>query len=290
MKIKDILNNNKIVLSYEIFPPKKELLFEPVLEAINKLSNSKPDFISVTYGAGGSNNKETINIASYIQNNLNITTLAHLTCSSSTKDEIIDILNNLKTNNIENILALRGDILENSSLNKTMYRYAFELIKDIKLFGNFCIGAACYPEGHIESKSNIDDIENLKFKVDSGVDFLTTQMFFDNNILYNFLYKIREKNINVPVIAGIMPVTNSKQISKICKLSGTNLPIRFKTIVDKFGNNTNAMKQAGIAYATEQIIDLVANGIKGIHIYTMNKPDIAEGIKNNLSYIIGDNQ
>ena len=192
------------------------------------------------------------------------------------------------TPRIENILALRGDIPAGVDASAARdYRYASELVREIKKQGDFCIGAACYPEGHVECDHKEDDITYLKEKVDSGVDFLTTQMFFDNNVLYNFLYRIRERGITVPVIAGIMPVTNGKQMARICQLSGTYLPARFKAIVDKFGDKPEAMKQAGIAYATDQIIDLVANGVKGIHIYTMNKPDVAESIRNNLSYIIG---
>ena len=211
--------------------------------------------------------------------------MAHLTCVSSTKQAVREYLAELSKNGIENILALRGDI-PNEGLTVQEYRYASELILDIKAAGNFCIGGACYPEGHTESKNQKEDIRFLKEKVDMGCDFLTTQMFFDNNILYNFLYKIREAGINVPVVAGIMPVTNGKQIQRIVKLSGTYLPQRFKSIVDRFGDNPSAMKQAGIAYATDQIIDLVANGVENVHVYTMNKPDVAAQIQANLSEIL----
>ncbi len=291
MKIRDILDSKKVTLSYEVFPPKAGASFEPVINAVDELCKDKPDFMSVTYGAGGGTSNNTVKIASHIQNDLNVTALAHLTCVSSTKEQVVKAIDEIKANGIENILALRGDIPKGGEYPVgEYYKYASELVKEIKSKGDFCVGAACYPEGHTECEHKEDDIKNLKLKVDSGVDFLTTQMFFDNNVLYNFLYRIREQGITVPVIAGIMPVTNGKQIARICQLSGTYLPARFKAIVDKFGDNPEAMKQAGIAYATDQIIDLVANGIKGIHIYTMNKPDIAESIKKNLSYIIGDNQ
>ena len=291
MKITDILNSKKVTLSYEVFPPKAGTPFEPVINAVDKLCSDKPDFMSVTYGAGGGTSSNTVKIASHVQNDLGVTALAHLTCLSSTREQVSSVIDEMKANGIENILALRGDIPKDGNLPVgEHYTYAYELVKEIKSRGDFCIGGACYPEGHTECAHQDEDIKNLKLKVDSGVDFLTTQMFFDNNVLYNFLYKIREQGITVPVIAGIMPVTNGKQIERICQLSGTYLPTRFKAIVDKFGDNPEAMKQAGIAYATEQIIDLVANGVKGIHIYTMNKPDIADSIKRNLSYIIGDNQ
>ena len=243
--------------------------------------------MSVTYGAGGGTSDYTVDIAANILKNYGVTPLAHLTCLSSTKDKIAGVLSQLKENGIENILALRGDIPKDADPNrKREYKYAFELIDDIKKNGDFCIGGACYPESHTESHNSADDIKHLKEKVDAGCDFLTTQMFFDNSILYSFLYKIREAGINVPVVAGIMPVTNEKQIKRICELSGTYLPRRFVSIVDRFGDNPEAMKQAGIAYATDQIIDLLANGVNHIHVYSMNKPDVAESIQKNLSEII----
>lgn len=235
----------------------------------------------------GGTSKNTINIASKIQREMNVISLAHLTCVSSTKETIKGILKTLKHEGIDNILALRGDIPKDSNFPlPNHYHYASELIEDIRKSGDFCIGAACYPEGHVEMEHKKDDIDNLKHKVDCGVDFLTTQMFFDNNILYNFLYRIREKGITIPVLPGIMPVTNGKQMKRICELSGTVLPQRFLAIVDKFGDNPKAMQQAGIAYATDQIIDLIANGINNIHVYSMNKPEVAKAIMENLSYII----
>ena len=291
MKIKDILARDKVTLSFEVFPPKKGMPFEPIVNAVDQLCAAKPDFMSVTYGAGGGTGHNTVKIASHVQNDLGVTALAHLSCVSSTKEQVAAAIDEIRTAGIENILALRGDIPKEGGYPVgEYYRYASDLVAEIKKSGGFCIGAACYPEGHVECEHKEDDIANLKRKVDAGVDFLTTQMFFDNNVLYNFLYRIRERGITVPVIAGIMPITNPKQISRATELSGTYVPTRFKAIVDKFGANPQAMKQAGIAYATEQIIDLVANGIKGIHIYTMNKPDVAESIRRNLSYIIGDQQ
>lgn len=287
MKIKDILNTGKISVSFEVFPPKTEAGFDSVESATTAMSKLKPDFMSVTYGAGGGTSNNTVKIASHLQNDLGVTALAHLSCVSSTKEEVRSKLEEIKSNHIENILALRGDIPSNANFPlPNSYIYASELVREIKSAGDFCIGAACYPEGHVECEHKEDDIAFLKEKVDAGCDFLTTQMFFDNNILYNFLYRIREKGITVPVIAGIMPVTNGNQIKRICELSGTYLPARFKAIADKFGEDANSMKQAGIAYATEQVIDLIANGVNAVHIYSMNKPEIAESIMKNLSYII----
>lgn len=288
MKISEILRSKEATVSYEVFPPKKDMPFEPILDAVDRLCESKPDFMSVTYGAGGGTGHNTIKIADHVQNHRGVTSIAHLTCISSSKEQVEAAIKEMKACGIENILALRGDIPADFDGEAARdYRFAADLVRELKAKGDFCVGGACYPEGHVECEHKEDDITFLKAKVDSGVDFLTTQMFFDNNVLYNFLYRIRERGITVPVIAGIMPVTNGKQIERICQLSGTYLPARFRAIVDKFGDNPEAMKQAGIAYATDQIIDLIANGVRGIHIYTMNKPDVAESIRNNLSYIIG---
>ena len=244
--------------------------------------------MSVTYGAGGGTSKNTVNIASHIKDDLGLTSLAHLTCVSSTKEHVARVIDELKKNNIENVLALRGDIPKESEFPlPNHYRYAYELVEEIKSKGDFCIGAACYPEGHVEAEHKKDDIYNLKKKVDCGVDFLTTQMFFDNNIFFNFMYRIREAGITVPVIPGIMPITKRVQVKNAVKLSGCNVPERFKNIVDRFGDTEAAMKQAGIAYATDQIIDLLANGVKHIHVYSMNKPDVAAGIAENLSKVLG---
>lgn len=289
MKIKDIIDKNQATFSCEVFPPKNYMNIDKTKAVVDEICALNPDFISVTYGAGGGTSKQTVEIAEYI-NQRGVTALAHLTCASSNKQEVVDAINKLKAYGIENILALRGDIPEESKDKTRDYTYAYELINEIKKHGDFCIGAACYPEGHVECESMEQDLINLKNKVDCGVDFLTTQMFFDNSAFYSFMFRALKKNIDVPIIAGIMPMTNSKQIERSCQLSGATLPTRFCRIADKFGDNPEAMKQAGIAYATEQIIDLIANGVKGIHLYTMNKPDVAASIMSNLSYIVGDDR
>ncbi len=287
MKIIDIINSNKPSLSFEVFPPKTSAGFESVKEATEQIAALKPSFMSVTYGAGGGTSEYTTALAENIKKSFGVESLAHLTCINSTKDDITVRLEALKTAGIENILALRGDITpENKDKIKFDYKHANELVEDIKKFGDFCVGGACYPESHPESLTQRDDIENLRKKVDAGCEFLTTQMFFDNNILYNYLYKIREAGITVPIVAGVMPVTNANQIKRITSLSGTYLPQRFKTIVDRYGYNPEVMAQAGIAYATEQIIDLYANGINAVHIYSMNKPYIAAKIQENISEIL----
>lgn len=287
MKISDVLSQKKIILSCEVFPPKTDVDLKSVLSTVGKIADLSPDFISVTYGAGGGTSKNTVKIASHI-NELGANALAHLTCVSSTKEEVLIALQEMRESGIENVLALRGDIPPGANFpSPGHYRYASELVAQVKDFGGFCIGAACYPEGHVESENIEEDLLHLKQKVESGCDFLTTQLFFDNNALYSFLYRALAKNIHVPIIAGIMPVTSGKQIRRMCELSGATLPTRFRAIIDKFSDNPPAMKQAGIAYATEQIIDLIANGVRAIHLYTMNKPDIAASIIGNLSEIIG---
>lgn len=285
MKIRDILSQGQPTLSFEVFPPKTEDKYESVEHAAMEIAKLRPAFMSVTYGAGGGTSRYTVDIASALLHQCNVTPLAHLTCVSSTREKVRSVLAELEEKQIENVLALRGDIPADGKVARD-YRYASELIAEIKQYGDFCIGAACYPEGHVESVNKTADIAHLKEKVEAGCDFVTTQMFFDNNILYNYLYRIREKGITVPVVAGIMPVTNVSQIKRICSMSGTYLPSRFKAIVDRFGDNPAAMKQAGIAYATEQIIDLIANGVNGIHVYSMNKPDVAARIRESLSEIL----
>ena len=285
MKIRDILGKGKPTLSFEVFPPKTEDKYESVEKAAMEIAAKKPSFMSVTYGAGGGTSRYTVEIAAEIQERYGVMALAHLTCVSSTREKVHQVLKELKLRGVENVLALRGDIPQDGKVEKD-YHYASELIREIKEIGDFCIGAACYPEGHVESENKTKDIQHLQEKVEAGCDFVTTQMFFDNNILYNYLYRIREKGITVPVIAGIMPVTNVSQIRRICQMSGTYLPSRFKAIVDRFGENPAAMKQAGIAYATEQIIDLIANGVNGIHVYSMNKPDVAKRLQDSLSEIL----
>lgn len=287
MKIKEKLLENKVHISFEVFPPKTDAKFESVIAAVDEIATVMPSFISVTYGAGGGTSKNTVKIASHIQNDLGVDSIAHLTCVSSSRQEVHQRIQEMKEAGIQNILALRGDIPQDSMFPiPNQYQYAYQLIEDIKAQGDFCIGAACYPEGHVESEHKEEDLLHLKQKVDCGVDFLTTQMFFDNSVFYNFLYRIREKGITVPVLPGIMPVTNGKQIARSCQLSGAMMPARFRAIVDRFGDNPKAMQQAGIAYATDQIIDLIANGIQNIHVYSMNKPEVAKAIMANLSEIL----
>lgn len=285
MKLTEIIKSDKLSLSFEVFPPKTSDTFDSVKSATEKIAALMPSYMSVTYGAGGGTSKYTLKIAENLKSN-GVTPLAHLSCVSSTRGEIIQRLDELRNAGIENILALRGDIPDGMNTDNLEYHYANELIEDIVKYGGFCIGGACYPESHPESESSFTDIANLKRKVDAGCEFLTTQMFFDNNVYYNFLYRLRDNGVDIPVVAGIMPVTNPKSIKRICRISGAALPQRFVRIVDKFGNNPAAMKQAGIAYATEQIIDLYANGVKAVHIYSMNKPDVAAQIKANVSEII----
>lgn len=286
MKISELLKNNEVTISCELFPPKKGSELKKVHEVVRKMAELKPAFISVTYGASGGISEHTVDLADQVQNVNGITALAHLTCASSGKEKIQQVLGELQEKKIENILALRGDIPEHLDFPlPNQYHYASELIQEIKAFGDFCIGGACYPEGHPEAESIDADLDHLKRKVEAGCEFLTTQMFFDNNILYNFLYRTLKKNIQVPVIAGIMPVTNVNQIKRITSLSGTILPQRFRAIVERFADQPAALKQAGIAYATDQIIDLIANGVNHVHIYTMNKPDVAGAILKNLSEI-----
>ena len=285
MKIRDILGQGRPTISFEVFPPKTAENYESVKAAALEIARLKPAFMSVTYGAGGGTSQYTVDIASALKEQGGVTALAHLTCVSSTREKVRQVLGELKARGIENVLALRGDIPADGRVAED-YRYASELIREIREYGDFCIGAACYPEGHVESDRKTDDIRHLKEKVEAGCDFVTTQMFFDNNILYNFLYRVREQGIMVPVVAGIMPVTSKSQIKRIGLMSGTELPVRFRALLDRFGDDPAAMKQAGIAYATEQIIDLIANGVNAIHVYTMNKPDVAAKLRENLSEII----
>lgn len=285
MKITEIINQKKPSLSFEVFPPKTSDNFENVLSAATEIAALKPSYMSVTYGAGGGTSEYTTAICKALGKK-GVTPLAHLTCVSSDRNKIETELKTLKEQGIQNILALRGDIPEGFDRTKIHYYHASELMAEIRDFGGFCIGGACYPEGHPESENSASDIEGLRKKVENGCEFLTTQMFFDNNILYNFLYRMYKSGVDVPVVAGIMPVTNAAQIKRILSISSSALPQRFIRIVDRYGDNPEAMKQAGIAYATEQIIDLFANGINAVHVYSMNKPDVARAIKNNVSEII----
>lgn len=291
MKIIDILKSERLSMSFEVFPPKTDTAFENVKLATEEIAKLKPSFMSITYGAGGGTSKYTLEIAENIKNKYNVPTLAHLTCVSSSKELIKERIEDMHNRGVENVLALRGDIPENmmnDDRNNWDHCYAVDLVREIKESGyDFCIGGACYPEIHPESPNQKEDILHLKEKAEAGCEFFTTQMFFDNNLLYNFLYKIREVGITVPIVAGIMPITNAGQVDRAIKLSGSFMPQRFKSLVDKFGSDPLAMKQAGIAYATDQIIDLFANGINNVHIYSMNKPDVAQKIQSNLSDILG---
>lgn len=286
MRLTELLKSDEVTISCELFPPKQGAQLENYKKIVKEMAAVKPAYMSVTYGATGGTSDYTVELANEVCNVNHIPALAHLTCASSTKEKVASVIEELKEHKIENILALRGDIPQNADFPlPNQYKHASELIADIKAQGDFCIGGACYPEGHPEAETIYKDLEHLKEKVDAGCEFLTTQMFFDNNILYNFMYKALKKGIDVPIVAGIMPVTNASQIKRIVSLSGNMVPPRFLAIVDRFGENPAAMKQAGIAYATEQIIDLIANGVNHVHIYTMNKPDIAGAILENLSEI-----
>ncbi|MCC8127422.1 MAG: methylenetetrahydrofolate reductase [NAD(P)H] [Clostridiales bacterium] len=284
MKIRDILAEGKVTLSFEVFPPKTADKFDSVEAAAREIAKLNPSFMSITYGAGGGTSDYTVQIAKMIQEQ-GVTPLAHVTCYSSTREKVHHVLDELKENHIENILALRGDIPEGGQ-TPGVYHHASELIHEIRSQGDFCIGAACYPEGHPEAPNKAADIGHLKEKVDAGCDFATTQMFFDNSIYYSYVCRVLQKGITVPIIAGIMPITTKAQVKRAVQLSGSVMPSRFLSLVDKFGDNPKAMKQAGIAYATDQIIDLLANGVRGIHIYSMNKPDVAAKIYENLSEMI----
>lgn len=277
MFVSDLFGRKKPVLSFEVFPPKKESAFESVQSAIDALAGEQIDYMSVTYGAGGSTTKNTAQIAEHIQNDLNRTALAHLTCVSSTREQIQMILDDLHSRGIQNILALRGDIPTDGNFpTPNQYRYANELVNEIREYGGFCVGGACYPEGHPDCGTQEEDIEHLKIKVEAGCSFLVTQLFFNNNLFYDFRDKLIQKNITVPVTAGIMPLTSAGQIKKMCVLSGgAEMPGKFTKMFAKYQDNPAALKQAGIAYAVDQITDLLSNDADGIHIYTMNKPDVA---------------
>ena len=289
MKLTELLQSNRPTVSCELFPPKPGTALLDAPSVVRRMAALHPAYMSVTCSAGGSGNGgvTTADMANEVQNINGITALAHLTCVAATRDEVRASLEDLKKLGIENILALRGDLPRDGAFpHPDGYHHASELMEEIRTFGGFCIGGACYPEGHPESATLYEDIENLKYKVDAGCEFLTTQMFFDNNELYSYLYKLRRSGIDIPVIAGIMPGTNASQIKRIMSLSGSQLPARFRAIIDRFAGNPAAVKQAGIAYATEQIIDLLANGVDHVHIYTMNKPEIAGSIMANLSEIL----
>ena len=290
MKLMHTLKQDTLSLSFEVFPPKQDAAFDSVKKATEEIAKLRPAFISVTYGAGGGTSKYTLDIAKNIKDQYNVQTLAHLTCVSSTRETVQQKIKEIKAAGIENIMALRGDIPADMDLSHQetwAYHHAIDLIRELRESGtDFCIGGACYPEVHPESKNRVEDLEHLKQKVDCGVDFLTTQMFFDNTVFYNFREMCAIKGIDVPLIAGIMPITKASQLERTVKLSGCSLPTKFVKIVERFGDRDDAMQQAGIVYAAEQIIDLMANGVDHIHIYTMNKPDVAGAIVRELGSII----
>ncbi len=286
VKIIDILNSKNVTLSFEVFPPKTEEILETAQKNAAAIASLVPDFMSVTYGAGGGTSDFTVHIAKALKSDCHMEVLPHLTCVSSTKEKVQAMLERFKAAGFENIMALCGDMPQDGTVC-TDYTHASELVEHIKQFdSSMCIGGACYPDGHCECARKEEDIRNLKYKIDAGVDFLTTQMFFDNAVFYNFLYRLREAGIDVPVLAGIMPITNTKILGRSVAMSGTTVPARYKAITDRFGDSPEAMKQAGIIYASEQIIDLVANGIKHIHVYSMNRPDVAAAIMANVRPVV----
>lgn len=286
MRISDLFNSGKTVFSFEVFPPKRNSSIDTVYSTLSELKGLNPDFISVTYGAGGNTaDSSTCDIASIIKNKYNIEPLAHITCVNSSKDNIDTVLNRFTENNIENVLALRGDI--NPEITpKEDFKYASDLVTYIKNKGNFDISGACYPEIHLEAKDIIEDITNLKYKVDCGASHLISQLFFDNNCFYSFLEKARIAGIKVPIEAGIMPVVNINSIKRMVSLCGASMPAKFTKIMQRYENNPEALRDAGIAYAVDQIVDLVSNGVDGIHLYTMNNPYVAKKIAENVGSII----
>lgn len=285
LKIIDLLKSPKVCVSCELFPPKKGSELEHAQEIVRTIAIQGVDYMSVTYGAGGTAVGKSVALVSEIER-CGVPALAHLTCVGADEQKIEGVLDQLKAANVQNVLALRGDLPQGQEHPLGDYAHASDLVKKIKSYGDFCVGGATYPEGHPEAAGLDDDLEHTKMKVEAGCDFLVTQMFFDNSMFYNFMYRMLAKGINVPVVAGIMPVTNLKQIEKIFTLSGTPVPAPLRAMAERFADHPAALKQAGMAYAIGQIVDLIANGFTNIHIYTMNKPDIIGGIRSSLSEII----
>ncbi|NFI95058.1 methylenetetrahydrofolate reductase [NAD(P)H] [Clostridium botulinum] len=286
MNIKNLFRDKKVVFSFEIFPPKTTSSIQTIYNTLDDLKGLNPDYISVTYGAGGSvKNNKTIELTSLIKNKYGIEAVSHLTCISSTKSDIEYYLREFEKNNIENILALRGDIPIGSKITGEL-NHANELIKHISDNGQFNIAAACYPEGHIEHKGLYREIESMKRKEEAGASYFISQLFFDNNLYYNFQDEVRAANINLPIEAGIMPVTNKRQIERILSLSGASLPDKFKRIIERYEHNPEALRDAGIAYAVEQIVDLISTGVDGIHLYVMNNPYVAKKISQSIENIL----
>lgn len=286
MKISEIFNKDKTVFSFEVFPPKRTSPIESVYGKLSEICDLKPDFISVTYGAGGSGEKNrTCEIASKIKNDFGVEAVAHLTCVNSTKDDIDRNLAQFRAEGITNVLALRGDIVEDSRLSKD-FVYASDLCSYIRAHGGFDIAGACYPEVHGEAENEVEDVLNLKKKVDAGAEHLISQLFFDNSAFYRFIERTRIAGINVPIEAGIMPVTNKNQIERMVSMCGASLPAKFAKIMQKYESKPEALRDAGIAYAVEQIVDLIANGVDGIHLYTMNNPYVAKKITEAVSSLL----
>ena len=287
MKISEILKSKSVTISMEVSPPKSDVKLESVRETVREISRLNPAFVSCTYGAGGGTSRYTVEISKDIMEE-GVTSMAHLTCVSSTKDSVHAQIGRIREAGIENILALRGDIPVGMDFpGDRYYHHAIQLVEQIRIeYPGACIGGACYPEKHPEAASKDEDIRHIKEKVDAGCDFLTTQMFFDNSIYYNYLYRLREADVKVPILAGIMPVTSKRQMERSIQLSGCVIPSQFAALVDRFGDSPQAMQQAGIVYASNQIIDLIANDCGHIHVYTMNKPEVAAGILNNLRGIL----
>lgn len=284
MKISEILKLNKKTISFEVFPPKSDANFDSIRAATEEIASLNPAYMSVTYGAGGGRSRYTLDIAKNIEDSYGIPTLAHLTCVSSTREIVFEKIREMKLLGIENVMALRGDIPTSDYPRE--YRYAYELVEQLRSAGGFCIGGACYPEGHPESESPERDVINLKNKVDCGLDFLTTQMFFDNDLYYRFIDRTGRIGIDLPIIPGIMPITSATQVDRIVMLSGSYLPPKLIGIIEKYKDDPASMKQAGIEYAVDRAADLYKNGVNNLHIYSMNKPDVARAILSNLSGVI----
>ena len=284
MKISEILKLNKKTISFEVFPPKSDANFDSIRAATEEIASLNPAYMSVTYGAGGGRSRYTLDIAKNIEDSYGIPTLAHLTCVSSTREIVFEKIREMKSLGIENVMALRGDIPTSDYPRE--YRYAYELVEQLRSAGGFCIGGACYPEGHPESESPERDVINLKNKVDCGLDFLTTQMFFDNDLYYRFVDRTGRIGIDLPIIPGIMPITSATQVDRIVMLSGSYLPPKLIGIIEKYKDDPASMKQAGIEYAVDRAADLYKNGVNNLHIYSMNKPDVARTILSNLSGVI----
>ena len=287
MKISEILRSEPVTISMEVFPPKSDVKLDSVRATVREIARLKPAFVSCTYGAGGGTSRYTVEIAQDIMEE-GVASMAHLTCISSTRDSVHDQIGRIKAAGIQNILALRGDIPEGMDFpSPRYYEHAIQLVEEIrKDYPEACIGGACYPEKHPDAANKDEDIRHIREKVDAGCDFLTTQMFFNNSIYYNYLYRLREAGVKVPILAGIMPVTSRRQMERSIQLSGCVIPPELTALADRFGDSPAAMQQAGILYASHQIIDLIANGCGHIHVYTMNKPEVAAGILNNLKGIL----